>query len=74
MDNIKASTFAALWWQSAVSDQAHQITHSQCHLNIKDNISPEILVPIASPFAIYSVLFFLASLQHFGIPLEQLWS
>lgn len=55
MDNIKASIFAALWWQSAVSDQAHQITHS--HLN---NISPEILVPIASLFYLYlySVLSF----------------
>lgn len=55
---MEASIFAALWWQSAVSDKAHQTTHSECHLN---NSSAEILVPIAPPF--YSCYwFFLASL------------
>lgn len=72
MDIMNGSIFAALWWQSAVSDKAHQITHSECHLN---NISPEILVPIAPPFAIYLVLLIAGpSLQQCGPSLEQLLS
>lgn len=63
MDNKKDSIFAALWWQSAVSDKAHQITHSECHLS---NFSLEIAVPRASPFAIYLLLSFLAFLQQFS--------